>query len=117
MRYLIILTGVVCLALPTCAPTPEPEPEAAPEPAFGTASYAPGSVHDQRAGPGGSDVEADQQLTPHLPLPALRSHHSPSSESLPWGARIVSRSSRSEPQRNPDDISDAQIRGANESGL
>jgi uncharacterized protein (TIGR02246 family) len=26
MKYLVILTGVVCLALPVCAPPPEPEP-------------------------------------------------------------------------------------------
>jgi hypothetical protein len=38
MRFLVILVGVVCLALPACAPQPEPEPEAAPEPVFDQAA-------------------------------------------------------------------------------
>ena len=38
MKHLIILVGVICLALPTCAPAPEPEPEAAPEPVFDQAA-------------------------------------------------------------------------------
>jgi uncharacterized protein (TIGR02246 family) len=38
MRYLVILVGAVCLALPTCAPAPQPEPEAAPAPVFDQAA-------------------------------------------------------------------------------
>ncbi len=37
MKYLIILMGVVCLALPACTPAPEPEPETSPEPIFNEA--------------------------------------------------------------------------------
>ena len=38
MRYLLILMGLVCLALPTCAPAPEPGPETTPEPVFDQAA-------------------------------------------------------------------------------
>ena len=52
MRFLIILLGVVCLALPSCTPPPELEsdldPEPAPEPVFDQAAEEAATAGIQR---------------------------------------------------------------------